>query len=106
MTATTKTRRGTVHANERGSAEDRRRRRAWIMVHFADPFGFVRCYLCRMILINEGPSDAPDYMTVDRIIPGCEGGRYIRSNIRPACGRCNSETGGALANRRALTLAV
>lgn len=35
-------------------------------------------------------------LTVDRIIPGCNGGTYRRNNIRPACARCNSETGGAL----------
>ena len=34
------------------------------------------------------------YLTVDRIVPGCQGGRYVRTNIRPACGPCNSETGG------------
>lgn len=33
-------------------------------------------------------------LTVDRIIPGCQGGTYRRNNIRPACGSCNSETGG------------
>jgi len=33
-------------------------------------------------------------LTVDRIIPGCQGGTYVRTNIRPACGGCNSETGG------------
>jgi hypothetical protein len=35
-------------------------------------------------------------LTIDRIIPGCAGGTYARNNIRPACGPCNSETGGAL----------
>lgn len=38
-------------------------------------------------------------LTIDRIIPGCKGGTYRRNNIRPACGGCNSETGGALAKR-------
>lgn len=38
-------------------------------------------------------------LTIDRITPGCQGGTYRRSNIRPACGGCNSETGGALASR-------
>lgn len=38
-------------------------------------------------------------LTVDRIIPGCKGGTYRRDNIRPACGGCNSETGGALAGK-------
>jgi 5-methylcytosine-specific restriction endonuclease McrA len=50
-----------------------------------------RCYRCG-VLLHEGT------VTVDRIIPGCKGGTYRRNNIRPACGTCNSETGGALAS--------
>lgn len=35
-----------------------------------------------------------DTVTADRYpISGKEGGRYIRSNIRPACGSCNSSDG-------------
>lgn len=52
-----------------------------------------RCYRCGRLLTVQT-------VTVDRIIPGCEGGTYRRNNIRPACGTCNSETGGALAGRR------
>jgi hypothetical protein len=29
-------------------------------------------------------------------VPGAHGGRYTHGNIRPACGPCNSETGGAV----------
>jgi hypothetical protein len=61
-----------------------------------------RCYRCGKPLVFET-------LTVDRIVPGCrktaefpKGGTYRRSNIRPACGDCNSETGGALANAKAL----
>lgn len=56
---------------------------------------------------NEGPGTCRCYhrgwlltwktLNVDRIIPGCEGGRYTRNNIRPACALCNSSTGGRLA---------
>lgn len=46
-----------------------------------------RCYRCGELLTT-------DTMTVDRIVPGCDGGTYRRNNIRPACGSCNSETGG------------
>lgn len=54
-----------------------------------------RCYRCGTLL-------TVDSVTVDRIVPGCKGGTYRRSNIRPACGHCNSETGGHLgAERRA-----
>lgn len=48
-----------------------------------------RCYRCGKLLWSET-------LTVDRIIPHCKGGTYRRTNIRPACDRCNSETGGAL----------
>ena len=51
-----------------------------------------RCYRCGALLTT-------DTVTVDRVVPGCQGGTYVRSNIRPACGPCNSETGGALANK-------
>lgn len=47
-----------------------------------------RCYRCGTLLTAETVS-------VDRIIPGCQGGTYRRDNIRPACERCNSITGGA-----------
>lgn len=54
-----------------------------------------RCYRCGCLLTE-------DDVTVDRIIPGCKGGTYRRNNIRPACGKHNSETGGQLgAQRRA-----
>lgn len=46
-----------------------------------------RCYRCGDLL-------TVDTVTVDRIVPGCRGGTYRRNNIRPACGSCNSETGG------------
>lgn len=52
-----------------------------------------RCYRCGDLL-HDGT------LTVDRIKPGCKGGTYRRENIRPACGTCNSETGGALASRK------
>jgi len=36
------------------------------------------------------------YETVeaDRIIPGCQGGRYVRENVRPSCAGCNRKQGG------------
>lgn len=75
--------------------------------------GYCRCYRCGGLLYN--PDDRPSTdghaviwegtfykvqpLTIDRIIPGVKGGTYRRTNIRPACGLCNSETGGALASR-------
>lgn len=94
------TTRGTTNGNARGSSYTRRRRRAWLMENYAsDVPDFTRCYRCGLLLHN--PDTHPNYasltppLTVDRIIPGCQGGTYRRNNIRPACGDCNSETGGS-----------
>ncbi len=48
-----------------------------------------RCYRCGTLMTE-------DEVTVDRIIPGALGGTYARTNIRPACGPCNSETGATV----------
>ena len=85
-----KARRGTSNANARGSSRDRARRRAYLLeVYAADVAGRCRCYRCGQLLDETT-------VTVDRIRPGCRGGRYVRANIRPACAPCNSSTGGAL----------
>lgn len=99
------TARGTTNRNDRGNTEDRRLRRAWLIATFAaDVPGLTRCYRCGRLLYNPdaAPADTADLLvlTVDRIIPGCMGGTYRRSNIRPACGPCNSSTGN-LARRAA-----
>lgn len=100
------TRRGTSNGNDRGSTTARRARRAWMMQTYAsDVPGYARCFRCGILLYN--PDDAPQFaeylhwvrpLTIDRIIPGCNGGSYRRNNIRPACGTCNSETGGKLSH--------
>lgn len=94
--------RGTSNGNSRGSAEDRRRRRAYLVDRdgwrLPDGTGLVLCYRCHVVLLEHDDPEAPGQaVTVDRIVPGCEGGRYTRDNIRAACAGCNSETGGALA---------
>jgi 5-methylcytosine-specific restriction endonuclease McrA len=100
--------RGTTNGNARGGSDTRRRRREWLVETYradvdaitrlfdgSDPFGrdvalpACRCYRCGVLL-------TVDTVTVDRIVPGCKGGTYRRSNIRPACGPCNSITGGGL----------
>lgn len=105
-------RRGTTNGNARGGSEERRRRRAWLIETYRANRDVVviklregeplildvepgtegsspacRCYRCGLLLTEET-------VTVDRIIPGCRGGTYRRDNIRPACGTCNSSTGG------------
>lgn len=105
-----KARRGTTNRNDRGSSYGRRRRREWLVETYRanqdlGPFGpcnpgwgepACRCYRCGELL-------TVDTVTADRIKPGIEGGTYVRSNIRPACGPCNSSTGQALAVARRAT---
>lgn len=86
-------RRGTTNRNARGSSTARRARRIFLLRKFGDGME-CRCYRCKAILNITN-------ITVDRILPGCRGGTYERGNIRPACGPCNSETGGALRRRAA-----
>ncbi len=101
--------RGTTNRNDRGSSEERRRRKAWLLETFranvdAYPSSYglreqsirgvplgqgvpaCRCYRCGDLLTLET-------LTVDRRVPKALGGTYRRDNIRPACGTCNSETG-------------
>jgi hypothetical protein len=99
--------RGTTNGNVRGNTQDRLRRRQYLVDTYRADVDFeptrvvdglfdvgpeepaCRCYRCGTLL-------TVDTVTVDRIIPGCKGGTYRRSNIRPACGRCNSETGAKM----------
>ena len=78
-------RRGTSNSNVRGNSRDRAARRAWLLATFGDGVT-CPCYRCGCELTGST-------LTVDRRVPGARGGTYRRSNIRPACGGCNSETG-------------
>src|SRR3954463_15953624 len=95
ITTVSPTRRGTSNTNSRGSAEDRRRRRIFLLDTFGNGIT-APCAFCGMELQNTDPN-AADYLTVDRILPGAHGGRYVRQNIRPACAADNSEDGGKIA---------
>jgi hypothetical protein len=88
--------RGTSNSNARGSSYTRRARRRWLVATYQadEGEGFCRCFRCGQLL-------TVDTVTIDRIVPGCLGGKYVRNNIRPACGRCNSEHGGALRGAKA-----
>lgn len=83
--------RGTSNGNVRGNSQERRKRRSWLLTTFGDG-ETAPCAFCGIQLTNET-------LTVDRITPGCDGGRYTRDNIRPACFRCNSTLGGGLHHR-------
>ena len=88
------THRGTSNRDDRGNTADRAARRAYLLRAFGDGTT-ARCYrfdVCGAVLDDST-------ITVDRVVPGRDGGRYTRDNIRPACGPCNSETGGALARK-------
>lgn len=81
--------RGTTNRNDRGSAESRRIRKQWLLDMFGDGVT-APCAFCA------APVEFTT-ITVDRYpVPGCRGGRYVRGNIRPACGPCNSTHGGSL----------
>ncbi|WP_426566408.1 HNH endonuclease [Angustibacter sp. McL0619] len=107
------TTRGTSNTNVRGSSTDRQRRREWLVetwradvdvttyidmvehrlvvatVDLGEGEPACRCYRCgRLLTVST--------VTADRRVPGCQGGTYRRENLRPACGGCNSATGGQL----------
>jgi len=102
-------RRGTTNRNARGGSEQRRRRREWLVATYRADVDLVvipglpvslggsapytvpacRCYRCGVLM-------TVDDVTADRIVPGAHGGTYRRSNIRPACGTCNSSTGATV----------
>lgn len=88
--------RGTSNRDVRGNTRDRQRRREWLIRTYRSDCGVgtCRCYRCGELL-------TVDTVTVDRIIPGCQGGTYRRENIRPACAGCNSETGGGIRSEAA-----
>lgn len=73
--------------DDRGSAEDRRRRKRYLLATWGDGTT-APCAFCRTPLTY-------DALTVDRFpIPGRAGGRYTRDNIRPACAPCNRDDQG------------
>lgn len=84
--------RGTTNRNDRGGAPERRVRKQWLLDTFGDGYT-APCTYCR-IELDWGT------LTVDRIVAGCLGGTYARSNIQPACITCNSVEGSALRDRR------
>jgi hypothetical protein len=75
----------------RGNVRDREARRAWLLREFGDgkraPCA-LRISAAYLKIVTELT------ITVDRIIPGRLGGRYVRGNIRPACRPCQDEQGG------------
>ena len=68
--------------DKRGNAEDRRRRKLWLLRAHDPDLGPDRCRCfrtgCKRILTF-------DTVTADRIIPGIYGGTYRHENLRAAC---------------------
>lgn len=79
--------RGTSNSNSRGSSHARRARRQYLLDTFGDGVT-CPCFVpeCTQILTEKT-------VTVDRVILGRDGGRYVRENIRPACATHNSSEG-------------
>ena len=91
--------RGTTNTNARGSAADRRARKAWLLATFSKRLGphRAKCAFrgCQTILTMET-------VTVDRYpTPGALGGGYTRDNIRPACAKHNYGDGTRVAKAKA-----
>jgi 5-methylcytosine-specific restriction endonuclease McrA len=84
--------RGVSNGNSSGSSYDRRAQKLWLLAEYGDG-ELTTCYRCAVPLLY-------DDLTRDRIIPGVLGGKYVRSNLRPACGPCNESTGGELAHEK------
>lgn len=75
--------------NARGSSKDRAARRAWLVTPAAGWGGNGQMAPCALGLpVCQGWVTVAT-MHVDRIICGADGGRYVRSNIRPTCAPCN-----------------
>lgn len=99
------TTRGTSNTNSRGSSYTRRRRRAWLLLTFDPDLGpdLARCQLhcsdeCLRVVDDST-------ISADRFpVPGCDGGTYVRGNIRPACMPCQSKHGGALRSTKIETV--
>lgn len=86
--------RGTSNTNDRGSAAQRRARRAWILETFDPDLGPDRAR-CALVGTHEGCYGIVDNdtMQVDRKVSGLDGGRYTRDNIQPSCPPCNHRKG-------------
>jgi hypothetical protein len=107
-----------AYDSTRGNVTDRQRRREWLLTTYRANYDLnphydpalqppeyapallgtgipaCRCYRCGKLLTLIT-------LTVDRIKPGCQGGTYRRSNIRPSCSDCANKQGGELrANSR------
>lgn len=75
----------------RGNAKDRKARKLWLLSPEAPWGGNGETAPCAA-RVSAHCAEVVDYgtMEVDRIVPGCLGGRYTRDNVRPTCWNCNN----------------
>jgi len=74
------------NGNHRGSAAERRALKTWMLSEFGDGISCL-CAFCGKVLLYST-------MTKDRFpIPGRDGGKYVKGNVRPACMSCNARDG-------------
>lgn len=90
--------RGTSNSDARGNPTDRANRKRWLLTTFGDG----TTAPCALNVSSDCQGTVTyDTITVDRYpVPGCEGGRYVHGNIRPACAPCNTLDGARLGNQR------
>lgn len=74
----------------RGNNRDRAARKRWLLRTFDPELGGESC---RCFVATCGDLLSYATVTVDRITPGSQGGRYVHGNIRPACLFHNSSRG-------------
>lgn len=83
----------------RGNVTTRRRRKLWMLTPEAGFGGDGATVLC-----SEPDCDAIltiDTVFVDRIVPGIDGGRYVKGNVKPHCCSCSHKQGWKVRKGRA-----
>lgn len=92
--------------DKRGNSKDRKARKLWLLSPAAGFGGNGDFAPCAM-KVSPACQEIVDYasMDVDRIDPGCFGGRYVRGNIRPACKPCNNHASHIQKREKAASLA-
>lgn len=90
--------RGTSNTDSRGSAEERRKRKVWMLSREAGFGGNGKTVPCARAKTHCNQAALTfETMQVDRHpLPGVLGGRYTRNNIRPLCPGCNRALGHKL----------
>lgn len=79
------------NGGDRGNSKDRARRKRKVLRVFGNGQR-CRCTYCRRWLNFHT-------LTIDRVIPGIDGGTYRFSNIQPACRDCNIRRGDTPADQ-------